>query len=136
VPIVVDASVVLAWQFEDEVSEYADRALDLVSQEGAAVPSVWPVEVANGLYVAERRGRLSAAKLARAVELIEELPVFVRDIALAEVLGPVLDLARAHGLTAYDASYLELAMREGLPLATQDDDMRAAAARAGVPLVT
>ena len=134
-PFVVDASLALAWHFEDEVSEYADRVLERLREDRTVVPSIWPVEVANGLVVAERRGRLSAARVARAVELLQELPIFVYELGAQLALGPVLDLARSHGLSAYDASYLELAMREGLPLATQDDDLREAAARAGVPLV-
>ena len=134
-PFVVDASLALAWHFEDEISEYADRVLERLREDRALVPSIWPLEVANALVVAERRGRLSSAKVARAVELFQELPVFVWEVAAQEALGPVLDLARAQGLTAYDAAYLELAMREGLPLATQDNDLRAAAEGVGVPLV-
>jgi predicted nucleic acid-binding protein len=132
---VVDASIALAWHFEDEVSEYADRILDRLREDRAAAPSIWPSEVANALLVAERRGRLSPARVARAVELLLELPVSIHDTAADLALGPVLDLARTHGLSAYDAAYLELAMREGLPLATQDEALRAAAQRVGVPLM-
>jgi predicted nucleic acid-binding protein len=132
---VVDASIALAWHFEDEVSEYADRILDRLREDRAAAPSIWPLEVANALLVAERRGRLSPARVARAVELLLELPVSIHDTAADLALGPVLDLARTHGLSAYDAAYLELAMREGLPLATQDEALRAAAQRVGVPLM-
>jgi predicted nucleic acid-binding protein len=132
---VVDASIALAWHFEDEVSEYADRILDRLREDRAAAPSIWPLEVANALLVAERRGRLSPARVARAVELLLELPVSIHDTAADPALGPVLDLARTHGLSAYDAAYLELAMREGLPLATQDEALRAAAQRAGVPFM-
>ena len=134
-PFVVDASVALAWQFEDEASEYADRVLERLREDRAAAPSIWPLEVANALLVAERRGRLSPAKVARAVELLLELPISIHDVAAELVLGAVLDLARAHGLSAYDAVYLELAMREGLPLATQDEALRAATQRVGVPLL-
>ena len=131
---VVDASVALAWHFEDEASEYADRVLERLREDRAAAPSIWSLEVANALLVAERRGRLSPAKVARAVELLLELPISIHDVAAELVLGPVLDLARAHGLSAYDAVYLELAMRQGLPLATQDEALRAATQRVGVPL--
>ena len=132
---VVDASVALAWHFEDEASEYADRVLERLREDRAAAPSIWSLEVANALLVAERRGRLSPAKVSRAVELLLELPISIHDVAAESVLGPVLDLARAHGLSAYDAVYLELAMREGLPLATQDEALRAATQRVGVPLL-
>jgi predicted nucleic acid-binding protein len=134
-PFVVDASVALAWQFEDEASEYADRVLERLREDRAAAPSIWSLEVANALLVAERRGRLSPAKVARAVELLLELPISIHDVAAELVLGAVLDLARAHGLSAYDAVYLELAMREGLPLATQDEALRGATQRVGVPLL-
>jgi predicted nucleic acid-binding protein len=135
-PFVVDASVVLGWYFEDEVSEYADRVFEQLTEDSRAlVPSIWPLEVANGLLVAERRGRLSSAKVARTAELTSQLPVSIHDVGPELAFGPVLDLARAHRMTAYDAAYLELAMREGLPLATQDEALRAAAQRVGVPLL-
>ncbi len=134
-PFVVDASVALAWHFDDEVSEYADRVLERLREDQAFVPAIWPLEVANGLLIAERRKRLSAAKLARAVELTQELAISVSEQGAEVALGPVLDLARAEKLSAYDAAYLELAMREGLPLATRDAALQAAARRVGVPLV-
>ncbi len=134
-PFVVDASVALAWHFEDETSEYADRVLERLRRDAAVVPSVWLLEVANALAVAERRGRLSPARVARAVELFSELPITASDLPVSAAFGMVLNLARAYGLSAYDAAYLELAMREGLPLATQDDALRAAAGAVGVPLL-
>lgn len=133
--LVIDASVVLAWYFEDEVSAYADRVLDLVVDGGGIVPSIWPLEVANALAIGERRRRLSSAKVASAVDALQDLAVELHEVPIWQALGPVLDLARTHKLSAYDAAYLELAIREGLPLATQDDDMRAAARSAGIPLV-
>jgi predicted nucleic acid-binding protein len=131
-PFVVDASVALAWPFEDEASDYAVNVLRRLREDRGVVPPIWPLEVANGLLVGERRGRLSRAKAARAVELLCELPIVVDELDAETALGAVLDLARTHGLTAYDATYLELAMREGLPLATQDDALRSAAEQAGV----
>ena len=134
-PFVLDASLALAWHFEDEVSEYADRVLDRLEEDQAVVPSLWALEIANALVVAERRGRLSPADVARAAELFLEVPISFHEVAPQSVLGPVLDLARAHGITAYDAAYLELAMREGLPIATQDKALRTAAEQVGVLLV-
>lgn len=134
-PFVLDTSVSLAWHFEDEVSEYADRVLDMLGRDTAIVPGLWPIEVANGLANGERRRRLDEARLTRAVELCLQLPITVHEVPLDLALQAVLNLAREQGLSAYDAAYLELAMREGLPLATQDDDLRAAAARVGVPLI-
>jgi len=134
-PFIIDASVALAWHFEDESSEYADRVLERLREDRVAVPSIWPLEVANALLIAERRGRLSPAKVAQAIEVTLEVPIYIHEVPAEMAFGPVLDLARAQGLSAYDAAYLELAMREGLPLATQDEALRAAAQRVGVPLV-
>ena len=134
-PVVLDASVVLAWHFQDEASEYADRVLDRVGDEGAIVPPIWPLEVANGLAMAERRKRVAGADASRISAALAALHIDWRELSLNQALGPVLDLALQYGLTAYDAAYLELAMREGLPLATEDEDLRTAAGRAGVPLV-
>ena len=134
-PFVLDTSVSLAWHFEDDVSEYADRVLDMLASDAAIVPSLWPLEVANGLINGERRRRLDQARLSRAVQLSRQLPITVHEVPLDLAPDAVLNLAREQGLSAYDAAYLELAMREGLPLATQDEDLRAAATRVGVVLI-
>lgn len=134
-PFVLDASVALAWSFRDERNAYAHGILRRLKDDPALVPAVWMLEMANGLLVAERRGRFTAADVAQVFGALASLPIESSDLTLDQVMGPVLDLARAHGLSAYDAAYLELAMREGLPLATQDDALRVAAERAGVPLV-
>ena len=133
-PFVLDASVALAWSFRDEQNAYAHRMLRRLEDDPAVVPVVWMLEVANGLLVAERRGRFTAADVAQVYGTLADLPIEWSDLTLDQALGPVLDLARAHGLSAYDAAYLELAMREGLPLATQDEALRAATQRVGVPL--
>ena len=134
-PFVLDASVALAWSFRDERNAYAHRVLRRLEDDPALVPAVWMLEVANGLLVADRRGRFTAADVAQVYGVLADLPIEWSDLTLDQALGPVLDLARVHGLSAYDAAYLELAMREGLPLATQDDALRGAAERAGVPLM-
>jgi predicted nucleic acid-binding protein len=133
-PFVLDASLALAWYFEDEVSEYADLVLERLREDSALVPSLWPLEIANGLISAERRGRLSPAGVMRTAELVQELPISVQEVPPGLALGAVIDVARSQVLSAYDAAYLELAMREGVPLATRDDNLRAAAGRVGVPL--
>ena len=94
-----------------------------------------PLECANALATAERRGRIDAARVARNVSLLRRLPVAVDVADPADTLGTTLDLARTHRLTAYDASYLDLALRRGLPLATNDGPLRIAAAAAGVALL-
>lgn len=134
-PFVLDASVALAWSFRDERNAYAHRVLRRLEDEPALVPAVWMLEVANGLLVAERRGRFTTADVAQVYGALADLPIEWSALTLDQALGPVLELARAHGLSAYDAAYLELAMREGLPLATQDEAVRTAAQRVGLPLV-
>jgi predicted nucleic acid-binding protein len=132
---VIDASVILAWLFEDEVSEYADRVVARPKNDGAITPALCALEVANGLFGAEQRRRLTVEKIVGAVQLCLQLPVSVIDTTPERALGSVLDLARSQKLTAYGAAYLDLAMREGIPLATQDDDLIAAAQRVGVALL-
>lgn len=132
---VVDASIVIAWCFADEVSPVADAVLDKLERERAIAPAHWPLEVANALHTAERRGRLEPSDLPRLGGLLGALPVDVAPVELSTALHGALEAARTHDLTAYDAAYLELAAVRGLPLATIDDRLRDACVRAGVELV-
>jgi predicted nucleic acid-binding protein len=118
--IVLDASVALAWCFTDESSPFADRVADHLRSDAALVPAIWPFEVSNALLAAERRGRLAEADRPRLTELLGALPIEIEGLTLAHGLGPVTDLAGPHGLSIYDGSYLELAHRLSLPLATLD----------------
>ncbi len=116
---VLDCSVTVSWCFKDEVSRYSEKALDLLSESEAIVPPIWSLEVSNVLLVAESEKRLSKAQGARFLELLRSLPI--REEPSSLFLSDALTLlAREHGLSAYDASYLELAMRAGAPLATMD----------------
>lgn len=133
-PLVVDCSVTMAWCFEDECDELADAVLDRLADGEAWVPSLWPLEVANVLIAAERRRRLTAADSARFIELLMGLPIVVDDRSHERALSQVLAAARQLGISVYDASYLELAMRLGATLATRDTQLSAAAASAGVPV--
>jgi predicted nucleic acid-binding protein len=132
---VIDASVTLAWCFEDEASGDADAVLDRLAREAALAPAHWPLEVANALRTAERRGRLDATDLPRLRALLAALPVEIAPVELPPAIGGVLEAARTYDLTAYDAAYLHLAAVRAIPLATIDDRLRAACARAGVELV-
>lgn len=132
---VVDASVVIAGCFNDESSPAADVALDRLEHERAIAPAHWPLEVANALRSAEHRARIGSKELPRLRALIGALPVDPVPVELATALHGVLEAARTHGLSAYDAAYLELAAARGLPLATVDDRLRRACERAGVELV-
>lgn len=129
---VLDCSMAMRWCFEDECDAVAEAALDAMAESEAWVPSIWLLEVANVLLVAERRQRLRPADSARFVELLAGLPIVVDETGRDLAHGPVLELARRTGLSAYDASYLELAMRLGEPLATGDERLAAAAAANGV----
>jgi predicted nucleic acid-binding protein len=132
---VVDNSVVMAWCFEDGTSPYTERVLDQLRGTQALVPAIWPLEVANVLLIAERRDRLNEAQTAHFAQLLQALPIMVEEADLGRTLGPVLAIGRAHRLSAYDAAYLELAARQGFPLATQDSRLRKAAGNTGVALI-
>lgn len=132
---VLDASIALAWCFDDEATAEATALLDRFEHGTALVPALWHLELANALVTSERRQRISAARATEFATLIEALPIFVDQETPARAPRGILDLARHERLTAYDAAYLELAMRQGLPLATLDSDLRDAAERVGVPLL-
>lgn len=131
---VLDCSVAMAWCFEDEADECADLALDRLEDGEALVPSLWVLEVVNVLLVAERRERITASDSARFLELLAALPITAIDTSLARAGGQIVALGREHRLSAYDAVYLDLAMREGVSLATRDNALHRAAEAVGVPL--
>jgi len=134
--IVVDASIVMAWCFDDESTPLTDGILDLAST-GAeiVVPAIWPFEVANALLVAERRKRISVAQATAFLGRLGRYAISAEQTLASQAFDEILALARQHGLTVYDAAYLELALRRALPLATLDNDLRRAARRAGIPLL-
>jgi len=132
-PFVVDASVSLAWCFEDEATPQTEAILDRLNDDTALVPALWELEVSNVLLLGERRSRLTEAQSARFVALLGQLPIHV-DSASVD-MGAVLATGRRHALTAYDAAYLVLAEREGVSLATLDAKLRDAARAAGVTVV-
>ncbi len=132
---VIDCSVAVTWCFEDEATPASDGLLDRLGEEEAAAPAIWPLELGNVLVMAERRGRIDAAQIAEFVALVRDLPVAIDEETPQRALDEVLALARAEKLTTYDASYLELAMRLGVPLATQDRELRQAAERLGTPVL-
>ena len=130
---VVDASLALAWCFDDEATAATDALLVRAAAEGMVVPPLWFLEVANALLTAERRGRLTPEQTLEVLTRLAALPA-ERDGADVSPTA-VLALARAQRLTAYDAAYLELAIRRGLPLATLDGELRRAGGAVGVPLL-
>jgi predicted nucleic acid-binding protein len=133
---VLDASVALAWLVDKPVSPYAihvRNSLDAGAR--GLVPALWHLEMANGLVVATRRKDLNADDVNKGVEFIEQMLVYAIESDADPVsVRSVFATARTHQLSAYDAVYLDLARREGLPLATLDQRLRAAAKTAGVEL--
>ncbi len=132
--IVLDASVAMVWCYPDEHEDYAYAVLDRLENTVAVVPSSWRIEVANALLMGERRSRLSHADVKRFFELLNTLAIRIDSETALRAFGETLALGRAHKLTAYDAAYLELAMRENLALATLDDPLKRAAKASGARL--
>jgi predicted nucleic acid-binding protein len=135
VSLVLDASVTVAWFFEDERTPDVVAVLDRVSRDGADVPPVWRLEVVKALQSAVRRGRTVVQARDQALSQLLELTIITDESCDAHCWGRALALADVHGMTIHDASYLELATRRGLPLATRDQKLRAAAHAEGVQLL-
>jgi len=132
--LVLDCSVTMAWCFEDQATPYTDEVLEVLASGQARVPSIWALEVANVLLVAERHGRLRPADSARFLALLQNLPFAIDRETPQRAWNEVLHLGREYGLSSYDAAYLELSMRAGVKLATLDRQLREAAEKAGVSL--
>ncbi len=134
--LVLDCSVAMSWCFEDEATTYTDEILDYVSHSYAIVPSIWAIEVANVLVVAERKKRMTHAESITFVESLNLLMINVDNGLPPKPISAIQELARDSGLTAYDATYLELALRYRLPLATLDKALMRAAKKMGLALYT
>ncbi|HME01272.1 MAG TPA: type II toxin-antitoxin system VapC family toxin [Terriglobia bacterium] len=129
----MDASITLPWCFADEATPYTDHLLSRVtSGEQVAVPSHWPVEVLNGLLGAKRRGRVTDELIRRFIDDLGGFRIVIDRRYGSFHLHEVRALAERHSLTSYDAAYLELALRSGLPLATFDAQLERAAKAEGV----
>jgi predicted nucleic acid-binding protein len=131
---VLDASVTLSWCF-DEGGPWAQSLLDMLDDSRGAVPSIWSLEVANVVVLTQRKGRISDDRARDVLQTLARLPIDLDMTSHQRVWGDVVDLARKHNLTVYDAAYLELAARLGLPLATLDHQLIAAAELEGIPLL-
>jgi len=129
---VLDASVAVSWCITDEDERYAESVLEDLHGSTAIVPAIWPLEVGNGLVIAERRDRLIEDGLSQSLHFLSRLPVVCEQYEPSHHFTQTVPLARAHSLSVYDASYLELAMRKGLPLATMDAALAKAAKKCGV----
>jgi len=129
---VLDCSVAAAWFLEDESTKKTDALLNLLTDGSAHVPNLWHLELGNVLVQAEKRGRITAAQISIVLELIGGLPITTDSETDSRAFREILTLARTENLSTYDAAYLELAMRRGLPLATLDKALLRAARRVKV----
>lgn len=132
--IVIDASVALAWCFPDEANDYADGVLVALEDQTIIVPAVWPLEVANALLVGERRKRIRLPEVRRFVDLLKGLDIVVDAQPVADTVSNILPMAREYDLSSYDAAYLDVAVRQDVPLATLDGALQKAALKAGIKI--
>jgi predicted nucleic acid-binding protein len=130
--LVIDASVTLAWLFDEDSG--AARVKPVLDRSELLAPWLWRLEVTNAVLVRERRKIVTEAQAFRLLGLLDELTIELMPEPVARTASGLAQIARPHQLSAYDAIYLDLAIRLGLPLFTRDGNLRAAAARVGVPL--
>ncbi len=129
---VVDASVALSWFLDDESDGYATQTLRKISSSTPTVPVLWAFEIANALAMAERRSRITELETGRVLALVRALPLEMDEAPVLTTMEKVIELSRRHRISAYDAAYLELAVRLAAPLATLDRGLERAAKKAGV----
>lgn len=131
---VLDSSVTMAWYFQDEAMSATDELLDQLNADARAIVAAhWALEVCNTLLMAERRKRSTVADSSHFLAILDALPIEIDQETVTKAGTATLALARTRGLTLHDGAYLELAIRRGLPLATLDKELRAAARKTGVP---
>jgi predicted nucleic acid-binding protein len=127
----------MRWFFGDSKPQelvYAGKVLDAIKQDNALVPATWGLEVANVIARAEAKGLVTEARSGAFLEMLDGVDIEVDATTFARALSETLQLARRYKLSSYDASYLELALRSGSPLATLDEDLQKAAKKAGVKI--
>ncbi|GAB1392849.1 type II toxin-antitoxin system VapC family toxin [Rhodocyclaceae bacterium] len=132
-PFVVDNSVVSGWYLAGQASDYTEAVLSLLRADTAIVPPLWECELANVVRTAVARGILAEKDARLAMSYVLGLPISIDRMVVAA--DRLLSLSLAYGLTAYDATYLELALRHKLPIATTDGQLKAAAKKAGLVLI-
>lgn len=132
---VLDSSVALAWALPRQQTTRTKTLLDEATEHGALTTALWPIEVANVLLIYERRKQMTAAERTSAVGFYSGLPIQTDDQTAVRAWSTAFELALAHKLTIYDAGYLELSLRSGLPLATLDQALSKAASSLGVPVL-
>lgn len=133
-PFVLDNSVVTGWYLPDQADAYTDAIALQLQADKALVPPLWQMELANVLKTACTKGKLQLGQARQILDVLGELPIEV-DVGAAPGQRQLFELAMRYGLSSYGATYLELAMRHGLPLATRDEQLKLAARAAGVDIV-
>ena len=133
--LIADISVVLAWLFEEEQTAKALDVLRRIEKDTLLVPPLWWSELENGILMGERRGRKTLAESSAFLKLVRALPIRTDDTPRHRVSDDILDIGRRFNLTSYDATYVELAVREGVPLATFDAAVRKCASNVGVKIL-
>jgi predicted nucleic acid-binding protein len=133
--VIADISVVLRWLFEEDQTAEALKILPLIQKQGLLVPPLWWCELENGILMGERRARKSPTEMSAFVKLVRSLPIQTDDIARHRVSDTIIALGRQRGLTAYDAAYVELAIRSGSALATFDEAIRRCAPGLGIKIL-
>jgi predicted nucleic acid-binding protein len=133
--LVLDNSVSAAWCFSDESNSYTEGVFQSVANAGGAVaPALWPIELANVLVVAERRKRITAEQREAFLKDLSNLDIEIQALTIDQIFHQGIGLATTYRLSVYDAVYLDMALRQQLPLATQDAELIRAAKEVGVPL--
>ena len=134
---VIDASIALSWCFPDEENDVAQHVAEMLNRGDIAnAPAFWPHEVLNALLAGEKRKRISRVLMRRFLDDLATLQISLEQFTARVVFDRIQDLSREHGLTAYDAAYLDLAVSRGLSLATLDADLIKATRKAGVKLIS
>ena len=135
-PFVADSSIGIGWIHPSQATELTKKLLE-EAKNGIAVhvPALWQLEIANGLLVAVRRKLMTAPQRELGLALVSQLRVIIDDETNRLAFSTISELAVKHSLSVYDASYLELARRKSLPLATRDEALKTAAKKSGVKLL-
>ena len=132
---VVDNSVFMSWLMKEENYSKASEIVNLVRENRICVPSIWCYEIANSLYVSEKRKRLNISEINEFIEIIAVFPITVESNSFLKVTTDILRMSRQYGLTAYDASYVELAFRKSIPIASFDRDIIKVSRKMGLDII-
>jgi predicted nucleic acid-binding protein len=132
---VLDCSVAVSWLIPDEKNSISLSVLEKVAEKGAIVPSIWHLEIGNVLLVTEHRGRITLEQRRSALHTLDELPIIIDTLTSHHAWQETIELAESYGLSLYDASYLELALRMNIPIATFDRQLKQAAHKRNVIII-